>query len=211
MLGELPSRTGEFGIKAHFENVDGPRDAIELFGCEGLYGGLAAIEGGLWNAGFSVPASRLRRHRGNVAELFDRIVCENAVLARRLARATRVGPWLVSPLPRFPVRRHWPPGIVPIGNGAAALEPIGGEGMGLALRSAELAARAILGTNGMPDVQRLAKDYRRLWRVRRPACRAAAAVVSRAGLAGLLEPVMSRLPQFGLAALCWMGKHRNPA
>jgi flavin-dependent dehydrogenase len=29
---DAPAPTGDFGIKAHFENVDGPRDTIELFG-----------------------------------------------------------------------------------------------------------------------------------------------------------------------------------
>ncbi|HEY2587738.1 MAG TPA: NAD(P)/FAD-dependent oxidoreductase [Tepidisphaeraceae bacterium] len=206
LLREPADRTSDFGIKAHFENVDGPRDTIELFGCDGLYGGLAAVEDGRWNAAFSVPASRLRMHRGNVAELFVEIVGENAVLGGRLAAARRVGPWLASPLPRFPVRANWPPGVIPIGNGAAALEPIGGEGMGLALRSAELAAQAILRAEDMADVHRLAHDYRRLWRVRRPAWRAAACVASRAELAGSLVPLLGQVPAVARHALRRLGK-----
>ena len=99
-----PAPTGDFGIKAHFEDVDGPRDAIELFGVRGSYGGLAAIEGGRWNAAFSVPAARLKSHRGDVDALFAEVTRENPVLARRLARAKRTGDWLAAPLPRFAVR-----------------------------------------------------------------------------------------------------------
>src|SRR5256885_705845 len=55
-----PAATGDFGIKAHFVDVAGPRDTIELFGTAGHYGGLAAIEGDRWNAAFTVPAELLR-------------------------------------------------------------------------------------------------------------------------------------------------------
>ena len=132
--------SGDFGIKTHFVDVNGPRDAIELFAVDGSYGGLAPIEGNRWNAAFSVPASRLRDQRGNVAALFDEMTHENRALAIRLRSARQMGSWLAAPLPRFGVSDNWPENIIPIGNAAAAIEPIGGEGMGLALRSAELAA-----------------------------------------------------------------------
>lgn len=171
---DTPAPSGDFGIKAHFANVDGPRDAIELFGVRGSYGGLAAIEDNRWNAAFSVPGGRLKAHRGDIDALFTEIVSENATLAGRLARAERVGDWLTSPLPRFAVRNGWPQNVIPVGNAAAALEPIGGEGMGLAMRSAELAAAALI--TGNPDS--LATEFRSLWRTRRAACRAAALAAS---------------------------------
>lgn len=206
LTGATPPRTSDFGIKAHFENVDGSRSAIELFGCDGSYGGLAAIENGRWNAAFSVPARRLRMHRGNVAELFARIVQENPVLRRRLGSARRMGTWRAAPLPRFPVRGSWPEGVVPIGNSAAAIEPIGGEGMGLALRSAELAAHAILASNGPLDLHRLAREFRHQWRTRRPACRLAASVVLRTELAAPLVPLLEHFPRLSARALALLGK-----
>ena len=191
-----PSPTGDFGIKAHFERIDGPRDTIELFGCDGVYGGLAAIEGGQWNAAFSVPAQRLRRHKGRIDALFDRIVEENPVLHRRMEDARRTTAWMASPLPRYAVRNHWPAGVIPIGNAAAALEPITGEGIGLALRSAELAAAMLsssAASNG-PRAAHLAADYGRIWRSRRVAARAAALVVSRPHAFETLLPLVDRLP-----------------
>lgn len=179
--GPAPKLTGAIGIKTHFIGVDGPRDAIELFGCDGCYGGLAAIEGGRWNAAFSVPAARVRAHRGDIAAMFAEIVAENRSLARRLARAERVLPWLATPLPRFAVRKNWPPRVIPIGNAAAALEPIGGEGIGLALRSAELAAEALHRSHNAWTVDvrnRLRREFMSLWRTRRAVCRAAAVVAS---------------------------------
>lgn len=193
-----PATTGDFGIKTYFADVESPRDAIELFAVRGSYGGLAAVEGERWNAAFSVPARRLKACRGDVESLFAEIVNENVDLARRLARAKRVGRWLAAPLPRFAVRGPWPPRVIPLGNAAAALEPIGGEGIGLALRSAELAAEALTSAavRGVAyDASSLARDFDSLWRTRRAATRAVARVVSS--------------PRFASAAVRLFGAHRG--
>lgn len=196
LVRNRPSLTGDFGIKAHFERVDGPRDTIELFGCDGAYGGLAAIEGDQWNVAFSVPQGLLRRFKGKIESVFTGIANENSVLRRRMAGAKRTTDWLASPLPRYPVGDRWPDGVIPIGNAAAALEPITGEGIGLALRSAELAADMLLSPAGSNGADRLLIDapYRRLWRSRRAAARAAALVVSQPNVVEALLPLMDRLP-----------------
>jgi hypothetical protein len=205
LLPDPPPHTADFGIKAHFEGVAGPRDTIELFGCNGLYGGLAAIEEGCWNAAFSVPAERLKIHRGNVAALFAEIAGENRTLCARLSGAHQIGPWLASPLPRFAVRDQWPPGVIAIGNAAAAIEPIGGEGMGLALQSAFSAASSLLHADAV-DGSALSDRYHRLWRTRRPFCRTAALLVSRPGLVRSLVPIMASSPMLGRAGLRLLGK-----
>jgi flavin-dependent dehydrogenase len=203
-----PTPTGDFGIKTHFAGIDGPRDRIELFGVRGSYGGLAPIEGGRWNAAFSVPASRLKAARGDLDALFVELTSENPSLNERLRGARRIGPWLASPLPRFPVQDHWHANVTPVGNAAAALEPIGGEGMGLAMRSAELAAQRLIasaGVRGSTGQASLADEYRRLWRTRRAGCRAAAVVVSSRLISGLLGIGTPPVP-IVRAALQLMGK-----
>ena len=205
-FGVSPPRTNDFGIKAHFVDVDGPCDTIELFGCDGLYGGLAAIESDRWNAAFSVPAWRLRRHRGNLGAIFAQLTTENPILARRLRGARQTGDWLAAPLPRYSVQAAWPAGMVPVGNAAAALEPIGGEGMGLALASAEYAVASLTNTDPASNSRMLSRDYHRLWRVRRPACRAAAQIVSRPELASSLTPLLNHLPVSRKLALKLLGK-----
>jgi 2-polyprenyl-6-methoxyphenol hydroxylase-like FAD-dependent oxidoreductase len=206
---DAPRPTGDFGIKAHFASVDGPRDAIELFGTADRYGGLAPIEAGRWNAAFSVGRDRLRAFKGNVEALFDAITSENPVLASRLARAQRLGPWLASPLPRFAVRKSWPARVIPVGNAAAALEPIGGEGMGLAMRSAELAAEALIASGGSWDAgtaRTLAQEYDSLWCVRRAACRAAAVSMSSPRFAAAIMPLLNAAPACVTGAMRLMGK-----
>jgi flavin-dependent dehydrogenase len=113
--------------------------------------------------------------------LFDEMLAENAALRSRLRGSLRVTEWLAAPLPRFSVARRWTPYVIPIGNAAAAIEPIGGEGMGLAMRSAELAADELIrahrsGRAAHSDTIRA--QYERLWRVRGVACRAMALAVS---------------------------------
>jgi flavin-dependent dehydrogenase len=180
-----------------------------LFGCRGLYGGVAAIEGDRWNVAFSVPADRLRRHHGNLGALFEGIARENPVLWRRVRGAKLAGEWIAAPLPRFGVKDAWPAGVTPIGNAAAAIEPIGGEGMGLALRSAELAVESLIEgldrepvlleressvggpTGRRPNGKDLRWEFRSLWRRRRSACRAGAIVTSRPLLARMLVPMLT--------------------
>lgn len=187
LLPKPAKATGDLGIKTHFTDVDGPDDAIELFAGRGNYGGLAAVEGGRWNTGFSVPAGLVREYAGDLQRVFDRIVSQNAILGERMWRAKRAGPWLAAPLPRFAVSSKWPQRVVPVGNAAAALEPVCGEGMGLALRSAELAALAIV----RGDVQDLPTAFDRLWRVRRTVCRGIAMMFSSEHLADAVAPLMA--------------------
>jgi 2-polyprenyl-6-methoxyphenol hydroxylase-like FAD-dependent oxidoreductase len=109
---------------------------LKLFGVTGHYVGVAPIEDGRSNVAFSVPAKRLEAFRGDLDALWRQLLTENPTLAERFGGAERVSDWLASPLPRFAIQRRWPEGVIPLGNAAAALEPIGGEGMGLAMRSA---------------------------------------------------------------------------
>jgi flavin-dependent dehydrogenase len=201
--GGPPAPTGDLGIKTHFGNVDGPRDAIELFGLADCYGGLAPIEGNRWNAAISVPAARVRRTGGDLACLFAELIGENPALRRRLSAARQIGTWLASPLPRFSVRPHWPQRVIPLGNAAAAVEPIGGEGMGLAMRSAELAAES-LGTSG--DLTVLRQRYRRLWAVRSRACRAGGALASTPRWSRPAARLLAAVPGPLRAGMALMGK-----
>jgi flavin-dependent dehydrogenase len=172
----------------------------------GCYGGIAPIEGGRFNVAFSVPAEWVKA-AGGVEGAFARIIEGSPPLAEQLRPGRRVSQWLASPLPRYGVQRDWLAGVIPIGNAAAAIEPIGGEGMGLALRSAELAVGMIL-SNG--DAASLWREYRRLWRMRGWACRAAAMCVSRPALCGVAVEAMASWEAMRDAALSWMGKAPTP-
>lgn len=206
LLPSRPTPTGDLGIKAHFTGIVAPAESIELFGLPRHYLGLAPIESGLYNVAYAVPEGRVRQTHGDLEALFRQMLTENATMARRFAKARRVGEWLAAPLPRFPVVPDWLARTIPVGNAAAALEPIGGEGMGLALRSAELAAEALIASAGDPPLRELRAAYHDLWRVRRSACRAGALVLSRPMICGVAVDLLNAIPSLARPSLRLAGK-----
>jgi len=209
LLPTRPMQTGDLGIKAHFKSVDGPRDAIELFGVAGHYGGVAPVEGDRWNASFSVPAARVQAFGSDLDALFGTIVDANRNLAARMRRAQRVGPWIAAALPRHAVGRNWPDHVIPLGNAAAAVEPVGGEGMGLAMRSAELAAEEIIRAMRSAaeiNLPRLRRAFVNLWLPRRAACRALAMAISSPALATWALPMIATTDPPARLAMHLIGK-----
>jgi flavin-dependent dehydrogenase len=209
LLSPKPVATGDLGVQSHWQRVSGPIDAIELFGVEGHYGGIAPVNGGMWNVSFSVPASIVRRFAGDFDAMFGSFIAQNAALRERLRLARRSGAWHASPLPRFAVSDRWPAGMIPVGNAAAAVEPIGGEGMGLAMRSAQLAVEAILDAHRcgrQPDTMALRRAYRGLWDSRRLACRAIARVLSNSSLATAAVALAHGSPALPRLAMRLIGK-----
>ena len=208
-----PVATRDMGVKGHFRGVDFPASTIGLLALPGHYIGIAPVERGFWNLAMSVPSTTLKAVQGNLHSLFDQLVPKNPVLAAAMKSAHRVGDWKASPLPRFAVRREWPRGMVLVGNAAAALEPIGGEGMGLAMRSAELAASeviAALATNRPIEQEALVEQYEQLWSSRRVACRAGALVMSRPWTSEAAVALLRAAPMVGRLAMYLSGKsHRS--
>lgn len=202
LLPNPPAKTSDFGIKTHFENVSGPRDAIEMFGVGNHYGGLAPIEGGRTNAAFSIPADLIAAHRGDIETVFEELLNRSPGLKRRLAGAKRTGRWLAAPLPRFAVSHDWPEGAIPLGNSTAAIEPVGGEGMGLAMRSAELAIDALL--SGSTD--RLPARFEQLWRTRSLSCRALAKLLSSATWSSFTMEIARTCPFAVPVTMTMLGK-----
>lgn len=210
---EKPPTTGDLGVKFHLTGVTFDPHTVALFTLDGHYGGLAPVEAvartPVWNVAMSVPERRVRAFAGKLEQLWADVCQRQPWLAGVARDATLVTPPLACPLPRFAVQPRWREGQIPIGNAAAALEPIGGEGMGLALRSAELATDAVLAAvadGGEVDFSRLRAEYRRLWRLRRPACRAVAMAMSSPPVSRRLVPLSRVAPAATAAVLRLMGK-----
>ena len=207
-VGGRPKPTGDLGAKAHFDGVALPADAISLFGFDGFYAGLAPVSDGQrvrWNLAMGVPARRVREHGGDFDGLLGTMRATNHAFDAAVRAATRSeAGWLACPLPRFAVRRDWPAGIVPLGNAVAALEPVGGEGMGLAIKSAALLAERLLA--GPLNTVELRRDFEALWGVRRAACRAAAVLLSRPGVASWALGTAAIAPPVAWLGLRLVGK-----
>ena len=201
--------THQFGIKTHFRNIELDPGAIHLFSTGGTYGGIARVEDGLWNAAFVVNAGDLKLAGGDVGRLFESTVALSPQLARAMRFSTHAGAWVSCPLPRYSVARQWPDGVIPLGNAAAALEPIGGEGMGLALASSSLAVDEIIRARDESrpiNVGQLRTQFGRLWRTRRAACRACAVALSHPKLANFAVDFISAIPSIQGLILKSVGK-----
>ena len=197
----VPSR---LGIKTHVELDDGPMDRVMLFGVKGHYGGLAAVEDGKWNLSFSVAAEMARQCRGDIDEVMRHLAGQNAALANRWSRARRVGQWMASPLYRYAIGDAWPAGVIPVGNAAAAIEPVGGEGMGLAMATAQLAAAALVKHGPRLDdaaVRQLRREMRNLHSWRAIMCRGIAMLLSRPCLAEMAVAAVAANPMLAEAAM----------
>lgn len=181
LWGNKPQPTGDLGIKTHFVDVDASPNTITLYTTDDCYGGVAPIENDRWNAAFSVRADRVKAASGDIDRVFAELMRSNPTMQSHFSNAKRVIDWIASPLPRYlpsstPMTR-----IIPVGNAAAAIEPIGGEGMGVALRSAELAIEAILADT----VDQLSNRYAALWTTRSRFCRLGAIAMSQPTIASI--------------------------
>jgi flavin-dependent dehydrogenase len=127
-----------------------------------------------------------RECRGNLNEVMRRLAGENAGLARKWSAARRVSVWMAAPLYRYAMNDAWRDGVIPVGNAASAIEPVGGEGMGLAMATAELVAGTLVKYGPRLDddaTRRLRAGMRKLSSWRGIKCRAIAMLLSRPELA----------------------------
>ena len=150
------------------------------------------------NAGIMVHADLLRASAGNLRELFHRY-CSSRFASRRLKGATRVGTLAGSPI-RYALRPEGicGDGFLMIGEASLLTQPLSGEGISQAFRSAALAARVLHSARDAraftcevlePYAQGVRDLFRKnFWKARlarrwidRPACLAASILIARLG------------------------------
>lgn len=144
-------RRGWLGIKRHYAGVE-LCTAVELFLLPGGYVGLVGIGEGRVNCTALVSLPAFRRGGGGVERFFDWAMSQNRGLARRLKGARAVSgseltisgvdtehppqPWVHLPVPGGS-SAVMPP-VALLGDAASVIPPLSGDGMAMALRSAEL-------------------------------------------------------------------------
>jgi len=195
-----PKRPGVVGLKCHINQYAArPITGIRMRAAPGAYIGSVAVEGA--NATIALVArSKLVKEAQNAHGPIA-TTGGDALLARLWPTydpATRATPWLTSGVPGSPYRPPKHPRDILVGNAAAAVEPVGGEGIGLAIRAGLTAADLLAATpspRSTPALKTLqrehARAYQRRLRFRRPACRLAAAVLERPGLVNAAWPFLS--------------------
>jgi flavin-dependent dehydrogenase len=135
---------------------------IELHLYDGGYAGLLLQEDGSANLCLSASRQRLKE-AGGIEPLVDRLADELPALADRLGQGEAGGWSAVSGVPYGWRARATMPGVYRVGDQAAVIASLAGDGIAIALESGAAAARAI--GEGKP-----AAEFQRGWarRARRP-------------------------------------------
>lgn len=131
--------------------------AIELHLFSDGYAGLVLQEDGRLNLCLSIGAARLRDAGGSADILLDLLGEEAPLLRDRIAASTPVGAWRsIARIPYGWCARDTLPGLFRVGDQAAVIASLAGDGIGIAIASASAAAKALLegGPNAAPLYQR---------------------------------------------------------
>jgi flavin-dependent dehydrogenase len=137
-----PQPADLLAFKAHFCGAAFSSDTIALAPFPGGYGGLLMLGGGraTYACCLRRDALEARRRPGLSAgeSVFRHALQASAGLREALADARRDGAWLASGPLRAGVRASYRDGIFAVGNAAGEVHPVVGQGIGLAIQSAQL-------------------------------------------------------------------------
>ncbi|MEM1186396.1 MAG: FAD-dependent monooxygenase [Planctomycetota bacterium] len=189
-----PMAPGIVGFKCHYR-PDRTVDGVRMRACAGAYVGTVGVEDGLATCAL-VADARLVKGFGSRTDAML------ASLWPDWDPSCRETDWLSCGVARSRYTEPGHPRSVRLGNAAAAVDPVGGEGIGLALWSARVFVDAFDGN--LAEAKRtLASAYRDRLRVRRWACRVAAESLMRPKLMRALLPVLGRRGEGSAAMGLW--------
>jgi menaquinone-9 beta-reductase len=117
-------------------------DAIELHLFAGGYCGVMINENGEGNLCMAVRKSRLSEANGNIGALIARLGAENPALGERIGFAGSTPIDAISAIPYGWIARTTQAGLFRLGDQAAVIPSLAGEGNGIALASGIAAAKA---------------------------------------------------------------------
>jgi menaquinone-9 beta-reductase len=165
-----------FAFKANFKGSALPEGAISVLALDGGYGGMVVADGGTTTVACCIRRDRLGALRalaggqraGDAVEAWLQRAC--AGVRQALQGAVRDGPWLTAGPLNPGQHLDAGDGIFRIGNAAGEAHPILGEGMSMALQSAQLLCALLLGPTGAAAVPAAAvqaalqRRYAAAWR-----------------------------------------------
>lgn len=158
------ARDSNVGIKCHFANVSMP-EQVELYLFAGGYIGINPVENGYFNVCALASYNAFGRAGRSPRTLIEAAEKWNPAFGERLhsARALPDTECAVAPVNTWRAPTPWNQ-VPQIGDSAAMIPPLCGDGMAMALRSAELCAPVLAGylCNAF-SWREMGKQYSRLW------------------------------------------------
>lgn len=148
-------------IKQHYENQEFPEDMVGLHNFRGGYCGLSRTETGRVNVCYLASYKSFKRH-GNAEDFLNHEIRRNPYLDRFFSRAEPIfdKPLAIAQI-SFSKKERTLDQMLMIGDAAALIHPLSGNGMAMAIHSGKLASEAYL--NHLKDRQAMAAQYRKSW------------------------------------------------
>lgn len=188
--GPTPMRAGVIGMKCHYR-PHAPVVGVRMRSAPGVYIGTVQVEAGEATCAMTVSSRLAAEFKGDADALLSSLWPE-------WSAGRRSTDWLSCGVAGSPYIAPGHPRSFRLGNAAAAVEPVGGEGIGMALWSGWTLASicASVGIGSVMDEpgraqHAFAAAYRSRLRFRRPACSIAAWALARPGLVGAAWPLLA--------------------
>ena len=158
------SHHGYVAFKAHFDGINLEK-WVELHSFRGGYCGLCHVESGKINLCLIVRESVFRSVASNRQRLFNEVLCRNPALRNRLGTLHRISSKFLSiGQIAFVQKTRWGGDLLMIGDSAGLIAPLCGDGMAMAMRSAELCGPLIADyLCERTSAVELKERYLRLW------------------------------------------------
>jgi flavin-dependent dehydrogenase len=154
------------GVKGHYAGIAMP-PTVELFFFPGGYAGVSPVEGGRVNVCLLASYSAFTQAGKRVETMLAAAATWNKALGQRLAGGCLLPETAITVAPVDVYRPATPwDGVACLGDAAAMIPPLCGDGMAMALRSAALCvplAHDYL--TGSVSLAGWASEYRRRWHV----------------------------------------------
>lgn len=141
----LPGHTGSakntyLGVKSHFRGME-IEPVVELYFFSGGYLGIAPIEGGLVNVAALLSRKAFQNTEKTILGIIEAAARRSPKLYRKLAQAVPVPGTQAAVAPVHLSRNPLAWDLIPhVGDASVMIPPLCGDGMSMALRSAELCA-----------------------------------------------------------------------
>jgi menaquinone-9 beta-reductase len=151
------------GVKAYYA-FDFPEDLVALHNFPGGYCGLSQVENGLVNVAYLTTHSLLQRH-GSIPELENKALSANPYLRELFEKGERITPrpWVISNV-SFRSKALIEDHVLMNGDAAGMIPPLAGNGMAMAIGSAQmLATLALEYLSGQISRNLLETTYQQQW------------------------------------------------
>ncbi len=151
-------------VKAHYKG-DFPDDLVALHNFKGGYCGVSRVETDAINVCYIADYEAFKKYK-NIADFQENVLSQNPLLKELFSKTENLfsAPITISQIsfaPKKPVEQH----ILMCGDTAGLIHPLCGNGMGMAIHSAQIASELIVDFfNGKIESREiLEKEYTKQW------------------------------------------------